>query len=193
MVALAALAARAALALALAARAAAQDVDETNFGGPSHAEMDERFRPTERLLCQACNVAVTELWRANPQLREDVATMTLKKRRERETDIYEVMDAIFCAEGSALRYAMEPYTYGRACKAFLERYNEDFDVEKRLIAGVAGSHFHDLAESVCRDACANVPPVERVPPDAPRGPPPSGMQRLGGDESSGVPDGFHEL
>ena len=176
---------------ALAARASAQEMDESSFGGPSHAELDAAFRPTERLLCQACNVAVTELWRANPRLREDVSTMTTLKRRERETDIYEVMDSIFCAEGAALRYVLDPYTYGRACKLFLERYNEDFDVERRLIAGVDGAHFHDLASSVCRDACKNVPPTERVPQDAPRDrPPQQGGLRLGGDEGGAPPEGW---
>ena len=156
------------LALSAAAAALAQEVDEDNFGGLSHAERDAAFAPTPTFLCQCCNVAVTELWRANPKLREDVKALSTQKRRERMTDIYEVMDAIFCAEGAALRYALDPYTYGRGCKLFLERFNEDFDVEKRLIAGVPGSHFHDLASSVCRDACEGVPGEDRVPPDAQR-------------------------
>jgi hypothetical protein len=156
------------LAVALAARA--QEVDEDNFGGLSFEQRDAAFKPTQTFLCQCCNVAVTELWRANPKLREDVGALSTPKRRERMTDIYEVMDGIFCAEGAAIRYALDPYTYGRGCKLFLERYNEDFDVEKRLIAGVPGSHFHDLASSVCRDVCEGVPGVDRVPPDAKREP-----------------------
>lgn len=156
--------------LAVAVAARAQEVDEENFGGLSHEQRDAAFKPTQTFLCQCCNVAVTELWRANPKLREDVGALSTPKRRERMTDIYEVMDGIFCAEGAAIRYTLDPYTYGRGCKLFLERYNEDFDVEKRLIAGVPGSHFHDLASSVCRDVCEGVPGVDRVPPDAKREP-----------------------
>jgi hypothetical protein len=156
--------------LAVAVAARAQEIDEDNFGGLSHEQRDAAFKPTQTFLCQCCNVAVTELWRANPKLREDVGALSTPKRRERMTDIYEVMDGIFCAEGAAIRYALDPYTYGRGCKLFLERYNEDFDVEKRLIAGVPGSHFHDLASSVCRDVCEGVPGVDRVPPDAKREP-----------------------
>ncbi len=171
--------------LALAAAsllAAAQEVEETAFGGQSHAELDAAFRATPKLLCQACNVAVTEMWRANEGLREDVAALSVAKRRERETDIFGAMDSYFCAEGAAIRYVLNPYTYGRACKAFLERFNEDFEVEARLVAGVAGSHYHDLASSVCRDACKGIADADRVPADAPRDAP-----------RQQVPEGFREL
>ena len=182
-----------ALALALAALAAlapigarGQEVEEDTFGAASFEDRLSSFKATPKLLCQACNVAVTEMWRANPKLREDVSKLSQFKRREREADIFGAIDAFFCAEGAAIRYVLDPVVYGRACKVFLERFNNDNEVETRLIAGAPGGHYFDLANSVCRDVCKDVPDLDRVPPDAPRDAPRAATQR-------GNRGGFKEL
>ena len=65
-----------------------------------------------------------------------------------------------------MRYDVSPVHFGRACKLFVERHNDEAVVEARLVKGVPGGHYFDFQSSVCKEACAAFPGVQHMPSDA---------------------------
>ena len=135
----------------LAPRAGALgDFEQDFFGGE---DPDLLPPPGLKAMCQACSIGVTEVWRRTPALRADPATLDVRARREREATAFEVTERGFCAESNFLYYAGSHMVRGRDCKAFLERFNDESQVEERLSAGVPGGHYFDLQNSVCKEVC----------------------------------------
>jgi hypothetical protein len=135
----------------LAPLAGAQgDFEQDFFGGE---DPDLLPPPGLKAMCQACSIGVTEVWRRTPALRADPATLDVRARREREATAFEVTERGFCAESNFLYYAGSHMVRGRDCKAFLERFNDESQVEERLSAGVPGGHYFDLQNSVCKEVC----------------------------------------
>lgn len=139
------------------------DFEQDFFGGE---DPDLLPPPGLKAMCQACSIGVTEVWRRTPELRADPATLDVRARREREATAFEVTERGFCAESNFLYYAGSHMVRGRDCKAFLERFNDESQVEERLSAGVPGGHYFDLQNSVCKEVCEYRGPPARGSPAA---------------------------
>ena len=134
---------------------------ETDWFG---AEDPDRLpKATKHQMCQACAMSTIQLHQRSPILKLDVGKISAQKRFEREEFAFAVTEVGFCAEVSFISYDVHHATAGKWCKDFMDKYNEDQQVEERLAKGVAGGDGFDLKELVCKDVCKNIPEKDHFP------------------------------
>jgi hypothetical protein len=137
------------------------DGSETDWFGGN--DPDNLPTATKHQMCQACAMSTIQLHQRSPILKLDVGKLSPQKRFEREEFAFSVTEIGFCAEVSFISYDVHHATAGKWCKDFLDRYNEDQQVEERLAKGVPGGDGFDLKELVCKDVCKNIPEREHFP------------------------------
>ena len=137
------------------------DGGETDwFGGD---DPDSLPPATKHQMCQACAMSTIQLHQRSPILKLDVGKISAQKRFEREEFAFAVTEVGFCAEVSFISYDVHHATAGKWCKDFLDKYNEDQQVEERLAKGVPGGDGFDLKELVCKDVCKNIREKDHFP------------------------------
>jgi hypothetical protein len=86
----------------------------------------------------------------------------------------------FCEENNFFEYTGYPLSFVKGCKAFMDRYNDDSMVERRMLQAkdVSG-----MVSSVCKEVCAAFPEADRHTTYAQGGEDPTvGFDRRGSDE-----------
>lgn len=166
-----------------------------------HMMNGEQFDPydfpvevTRKLMCQACMGATTEFMKILPHMQKVVPKSNVKARRAREIDVVEAMERTFCQDINFSYYTSYPPELSKNCKAFLDEYNEDSEVEIALTKGGAP----DVARvRVCGPVCEPFPEEEWLTTYFPEvqsfdgggAPPGGGMPYDGAPPSGGFPPG----
>ncbi len=123
-------------------------------------------------MCASCFSGTIELLKQITPLQEDGRKLKKQsQRREREIMIHEATGNL-CSEINFFDYTGFPPSYVKACKAFLDEYNDDSVVEERLFEG---GEPEAAAERVCKEVCegfsyaqkkTSYAPPSEIPKDA---------------------------
>ena len=129
----------------------AQSYDAAKQVKPDFDPLDYPVLVTKSLMCRSCYAAVKEIRRHLPEL------FRMKKKMSRELLMFDAIDH-FCDEGHFMDYTGFPYEFVKGCRAFLDRYNDDSEVERRLVApGTTDTH----CRAVCAEVCAGMEEDDR--------------------------------